>query len=190
MCIFMQIMCDADMRVINCIAKWPGSVHDARILRESPIFAAFESRQKPLSGYILGDSGYMQRDWLMTPVPVVRSAKEEAYNTAHCGTRCTVERCIGVIKRRWHCLHGEIRMSPSRVCQIVCACIVLHNRATEVRLNQQGDADGDDDDDDCDDSDCQEQNDVIYNTVSVSKTEQARSAVGKAARDRLIQNIF
>ena len=49
MCVVAQIVCDADMRVINCSVKWPGSVHDARILRESPIYASFESPNKPLS---------------------------------------------------------------------------------------------------------------------------------------------
>ena len=36
-------MCDADLLFLNCIAKWPGSVHDARVLRESSLFDAFES---------------------------------------------------------------------------------------------------------------------------------------------------
>lgn len=32
-----QLMCDADLIITNCVVKWPGSVHDAHILRESPI---------------------------------------------------------------------------------------------------------------------------------------------------------
>ncbi|KAI0230115.1 hypothetical protein LSAT2_019508 [Lamellibrachia satsuma] len=49
-CHNVQLICDADMLIINCVAKWPGSVHDARILWESPLFDAFESHQKPLTG--------------------------------------------------------------------------------------------------------------------------------------------
>ena len=78
-----QIICDADMRVINCSVKWPGSIHDARILRESPIYASIESPNKPLSGFILGNSGYMLRDWLMTPIVSVCDASDEAFNTVH-----------------------------------------------------------------------------------------------------------
>ncbi|XP_025104902.1 putative nuclease HARBI1 [Pomacea canaliculata] len=29
-----QVFCDADLIFMNCIAKWPGSVHDPCILRE------------------------------------------------------------------------------------------------------------------------------------------------------------
>jgi len=132
-----QIISDADLNIVNCVAKWPGGVHDARILRESPLFDAFESSNKPLSGFILGDSGYMLRDWLMTPISVIRTPKDEAYNKALCGTRVTVERCIGVLKRRWHCFHTELRVSPQRACQIVCACVILHNRAVQLRRSKQ-----------------------------------------------------
>ncbi|KAI0230394.1 hypothetical protein LSAT2_019259 [Lamellibrachia satsuma] len=43
-----QVMCDEDLLFINYIAKWPGSVHDARVLRESSLFDAFESELQSL----------------------------------------------------------------------------------------------------------------------------------------------
>ncbi|KAI0242762.1 hypothetical protein LSAT2_011068 [Lamellibrachia satsuma] len=94
-----KLICDAGMLIINCVAKWPGSVHDARILRESPLFDAFESHQKPLTGVFFGDSGYMLRDWLLTPILNPLDRQERAYTDAHCITRSTVERCISVLKR-------------------------------------------------------------------------------------------
>lgn len=33
-----QLLCGPDLRVYNCVVNWPGSVHDARILRESQLF--------------------------------------------------------------------------------------------------------------------------------------------------------
>lgn len=40
----------------------PGSAHDARILRESAVFDAFEEADPPpLTGHLLGDGGYMCR---------------------------------------------------------------------------------------------------------------------------------
>ena len=56
-----QLICDADLKVINAVIKWPGSVHDARILRQSAVYQAFEEEQAPLAGHLLGDSGYMLR---------------------------------------------------------------------------------------------------------------------------------
>ena len=36
------MICDAKFRITNCVAKWPGSVHDSRIFRDSHISVAFE----------------------------------------------------------------------------------------------------------------------------------------------------
>ena len=35
-------MCDSDMKVINLVAKWPGSTHDAFIWRSSGLCTMFE----------------------------------------------------------------------------------------------------------------------------------------------------
>ena len=43
-----QVICDADLFFINVIAKWPGSVHDARILRQSVVFENCEGTSKIL----------------------------------------------------------------------------------------------------------------------------------------------
>jgi hypothetical protein len=65
----------------------------------------------------------MLREWLFTPVVRIRSPKDLAYNTAHSVTCCTIERCIGILKRRWHCPHTELRVAPDRACQIfLCMC--------------------------------------------------------------------
>ena len=39
----------------------------------------------------------------------------------------TVEQTFGILKRRFSCLHGELRLEPARACQVVTACCVLHN---------------------------------------------------------------
>ena len=31
------------------------------------------------------------------------------------------------MKRRFHVLHGEVRLSPQKACQVIMACGVLHN---------------------------------------------------------------
>ncbi|KAL1005452.1 hypothetical protein UPYG_G00059310 [Umbra pygmaea] len=114
------------------VARWPGSTHDARILRESKLQREFEEGR--CGGILLGDSGYPLKRWIMTPVLSPKTDQQRKYNNAHAEARCLIERCIGVLKRRFHCLHGEIRMKPERACTIIAATVVLHNICVEKRL--------------------------------------------------------
>ena len=174
---FVQVVCDSDLLFINVIAKWPGCVHDSRILRESALFEAFESNDKPVRGYLLGDSGYMLRDWLMTLLSNPTTRKEKNYNFSQSSTRTTVERSIGIAKRRWHCLR-RLRVEPTKACRITTVCLMLHNRARFLNL-EDPDSDSASDDSDSDDFNGGQQ-----------VTERARVASGKAVRDQLINNYF
>uniref|UniRef100_A0A3B3I9Z0 Putative nuclease HARBI1 n=1 Tax=Oryzias latipes TaxID=8090 RepID=A0A3B3I9Z0_ORYLA len=49
-----QLVGDADLIITNCVVKWPGSVHDARILRESALYREVQTNRP--DGIILGDS--------------------------------------------------------------------------------------------------------------------------------------
>ena len=81
--------------------------------------------------HILGDSGYMLRKCLLTPFRQPVSISLENYNYAHKKTRVLIEQTFGRWKRRFHCLYGEIRMAPDKVCTIIIACAVLHNMAID-----------------------------------------------------------
>ena len=61
-----QLVCDANYTIINLVARWPGSTHDSRILRESELFNQFEDGG--VNGILLGDSGYPLKRWLLTPL--------------------------------------------------------------------------------------------------------------------------
>ncbi|XP_033758392.1 putative nuclease HARBI1 [Pecten maximus] len=61
-----QGICVADYRFLNVVAKWPGSTHDYFIWNHCGLCNAFETGQI-CNGYLLGDSGYGLRPWLMTP---------------------------------------------------------------------------------------------------------------------------
>lgn len=83
-----QLVGNADLIITNCVVKWPGSVHDARILRESHIFRNLQ--QNPPDGIILGDSAYPLLPWLMTPFAMANNDAEERFNCTHGRTRSTI----------------------------------------------------------------------------------------------------
>ncbi|KAG7270760.1 LOW QUALITY PROTEIN: hypothetical protein CRUP_018683 [Coryphaenoides rupestris] len=85
-----QLVGNADLIITNCVVKWPGLVHDARILRESHISRNLQ--ENPPDGIILGDSAYPLLPWLMTPFAVANNDAGERFNCAHGRTRSTIER--------------------------------------------------------------------------------------------------
>ncbi|KAM7296724.1 putative nuclease HARBI1 [Ixodes scapularis] len=133
-----QVVVDACCRIRNVVARWPGSTHDSRIFTESTL--SVKLADGIYDGLLLGDSGYTCQPWLMTPFLSPSSAAEVRYNTAHTTTRSIVERTIGQLKRRFHCLHAELRMEPSRCCDIIVACCVLHNLAKRYPCAMPGTA--------------------------------------------------
>ena len=120
-------------------------MHDSRILRRSTLFEAFESHQRPINSFLLGDSGYMLREWLLIPV----DNHQTIILVIVPRVRTAVERSIGVAKRRWHCLR-RLRVSPQEACQITVVCLRLHNCARLLALPAPdlNDDDSDDSDDD------------------------------------------
>ncbi|XP_053196475.1 putative nuclease HARBI1 [Scomber japonicus] len=122
-----QIICDAAHMINNVEAKWPGSVHDSRVFRESTLSARFARGE--FDGYLLGDRGYPCQRYLLTPYPDPEPGPQQHYNLAHCRTRARVEMSIGMLKARFQCLR-RLRVTPERACDIIVACVVLHNIAT------------------------------------------------------------
>ncbi|XP_052791682.1 putative nuclease HARBI1 [Mya arenaria] len=120
-----QMVCDAGFRIQNVVVKWPGSVHDARIFRQSSLCLDLENGV--MDGYLLGDSGYACRRYLLTPYLNTRSQAQERYNRALVKTRVIIEQTCGVLKRRFPCLSYGLRVQPQRCCQIILTCSFLHN---------------------------------------------------------------
>lgn len=55
-----------------------------------------------------------------------------------------MERGIGQLKRRVHVLHGEVRLSPDKTCQVIVACCILHNICKDRQIPCPLDGDLDD----------------------------------------------
>ena len=128
-----QVVCDVNKKIISFDARWPGSTHDAYILRNSEVFEIFDSGIME-NGLLLGDSGYGFASWLLTPYLNPTTDAEVHYNVIHKRTRCAVERCIGILKMRWRCLTKPIMFQPGRASKIIASCAALHNFAVSHRL--------------------------------------------------------
>lgn len=57
------------MHIIDVFCGWPGSVHDARVLKNSEIYwlATNTDNKFPGNVHLLGDAAYPLLDWLLTP---------------------------------------------------------------------------------------------------------------------------
>ncbi|KMQ88281.1 nuclease harbi1 [Lasius niger] len=80
--------------------------------------------------FLLGDSGYALRPWMMTPIMDNDSnIATRRYNDRQKSTRSFIERCNGVLKMRFRCLlkHRVLHYQPDVCSKIINACTVLHN---------------------------------------------------------------
>ncbi|XP_049455414.1 putative nuclease HARBI1 [Epinephelus fuscoguttatus] len=117
-----QVMCTSNMVLTNLVARWPGSTHDSFILMHSSVGNRLQAGAAR-DGWLLGDSGYPLRRWLLTPFTNPQSAKEVCFNVAHSRACSIVERAIGLLKN-W-CLDasgGRLLYHPTKVCKIIRAC--------------------------------------------------------------------
>uniref|UniRef100_A0A8C5MN25 DDE Tnp4 domain-containing protein n=1 Tax=Leptobrachium leishanense TaxID=445787 RepID=A0A8C5MN25_9ANUR len=132
-----QVVCDADQRIMSVRPGNPGSFHDSRIWQESSLATLLDEGQMPD-----GDKGYACQPWLLTPLRNPQTPAEVQYNSAHCATRNVIERTFGVLKYRFLCLDksgGYLLYSPLKAADIVLACCILHNvalmhRAPVIRI--------------------------------------------------------
>ena len=147
------MICDSTCLITNVEAKWPGSVHDSRIFRESTLCHSFEQGIANLisfrnclfyveviqhctyhilghyDGLLIGDRGYACKPYLMTPYAEPAPGPQARFNEALAQTRARIEMTFGQLKARFRCMRG-LRVAPDRACDITVACAVLHNVAT------------------------------------------------------------
>ncbi|XP_071142099.1 putative nuclease HARBI1 [Mytilus edulis] len=141
-----QAVCDFEgiliCRFTNIFANWPGSTHDSHIFNTSTLSNYLQTNHRGLiDGVILGDSGYACRPYLLTPYANPTERHQQRFNRCHASTRSVIERTFGILKRRFHVLHSEVRMKPEKVCRIFGACAVLHNiglSRNEALVNDDG----------------------------------------------------
>ncbi|KAG8176187.1 hypothetical protein JTE90_019637 [Oedothorax gibbosus] len=144
--VLLQGVADHKKRFTNVYFGWPGSVHDARVLFNSPLHDKCESgeildRKVKLPGtdtwidvYLVGDPAYPLKSWLMKPVPGGGlSAAEQAFNQRLSRNRVHVEHAFGFLKGRWRCLLKANDALLHNLQYHVMACCILHNICQDVQ---------------------------------------------------------
>ncbi|XP_041848114.1 putative nuclease HARBI1 [Melanotaenia boesemani] len=123
--IILQSVCDHQGRFIDTYVGWPGSVHDSRVLRHSPLYK--RSLYPPPGHFILADGGY---PCLQHPLPLItpykrplRGVGAQRFNHHHSRARSIIERAFGMMKsrfracKRWKCTtplhHTSLHHVPS-----------------------------------------------------------------------------
>ncbi|KAF9412246.1 hypothetical protein HW555_009189 [Spodoptera exigua] len=181
-------ICDADLKILSVDASFGGASHDSFVWNQHPIKQhLINLNNNGENVYLLGkyyyensDSGYAQREYMMTPiVDAPAGSPEEYYTKLHCSARNTVERTIGVLKNRWRCLlgHRVLHYHPDVAAKIINACCVLHNMCiNRIGFDENIANDGNENPD--------------ANSQEVNSTSAAELRQGIAKRAVLVQQLW
>ena len=160
-----QGIVDASGLYLSVATGFPGSLHDARMLRLTDVYWAAEDENilmeptfdlggtvvRPL---IVGDTAYPNKTWLIRPFKdnggLTRDQRN--FNREVSKARIVSEHAFGMTKGRWRVLLKRLDEDSDRIPDTIIACCVLHNicvlRGDELDIDDSDDDDSDDDDDD------------------------------------------
>ena len=152
---------------IDTVAGFPGSAHDARVLRNSNIYQEAENgnilqaplvniNENDIAPYLVGDSAYPLSPWLIEPFPEgTNDPDEKTFNKELSRARGVAEGAFGILKGCWRVLQKCLDSSLNFAIKTTIACIFLHNFCIEANNDW-------DDDDDNGPSDNDGNNNLVF----------------------------
>ena len=100
--IILQGICAHNLQFLHVVAGWPGTVHDARILRISAVWNICPLWCGP-NNHLLGDGAYPLQNWLLKPFRdnghLTRIQRRFNYHLS--STCAAIERAFGLLKGRF-----------------------------------------------------------------------------------------
>ena len=129
----LQAVCDCDRFFTDFYCAFPGSVHNARFLRNSPLHEACENNETdmfPGDSYIIGDTAYPLKTWLVTGFKDngLLNREQQRFNFILSSKIMKIEHTFGLFKGRFR--KDKVIMDLDLVEDIplivITACVV-HN---------------------------------------------------------------
>jgi len=150
-CLHSIIICDDEMRVLDFLAGYPGSVHDNRVWCNTDQFLHYNNYFSRFQ-YLLADSAFATGVHLIAAFKRLRGLRvlpedQELFNTYLAKARIKVEHCIGLLKNRFRSLRGlrtiiSDEASAKRVIDRITLCIILHNLLLDTSYPNEWIVDG------------------------------------------------
>lgn len=124
----LQCVCRHNMSFSHVFTGFPGSCHDARVLKNSDLWESGLSKCNMIY-HILGDGAYPLRRWLLTPFRDNGhlSPQQKKYNHYHSSNRVVIERAFALLKSRFRRLHFIDTTKVATAVDIIMTCCILHN---------------------------------------------------------------
>lgn len=128
----LQAIVDPNMRFLDVIVGYPGSVSDTIALKSSSFFRLCEEGKRldgNKSEYIVGDAGFPLLPWLLTPYQGKELSEVQLeFNKRHSATRVVAQRALARLKEMWRIIQGVMWMpDKKRLPRFVFVCCLLHN---------------------------------------------------------------
>ncbi|KAL2082811.1 hypothetical protein ACEWY4_022629 [Coilia grayii] len=126
----LQAVVDHTAKFLDVCVGYTGSVHDSRVLKNSPLY--LEKKYPPPGYFLIGDGGYPCLSYpitLMTPYrQPLRNQLQAAYNSRLTKARVVVERAFGILKTRWRAIFLKaLEVDILYVPEVIVCCTILHN---------------------------------------------------------------
>ena len=122
----LQAVCDHRLRILAASMNTPGGTNDYTAYSQSYISSLVEVLPAPY--YIVGDAAYPNSRGILTPHVGSNIPKhEDVFNFYHSQIRITIERCFGVLVRRWGILWKPFEVNLRSTNLITQALLRLHN---------------------------------------------------------------
>ena len=138
--VILQAIVDCSLKFLHVSVGYPGSIHDARVLRLSGLFdlgnnqQILESPSRVINGtevppLIVGDSAYPLLKWLIKPYADRGrlSPEERKFNIKLSAMRSVVERAFGMLKLHWRPVYKKVEQKTRTLKKTVIAACFLHD---------------------------------------------------------------